>query len=1155
MDDQMSLFSRGGLNDEGGMIDEVSGNEVPVGGTKEGVRDDIPANVSEGEFIFPEDVTRFIGLDKLMQLRQDAKMGLKKMDAMGQMGNSDEATMDDDMPFGMADLMVVSSNDEPMEFADGGFIPVENYTKVQDMISDKAKKGSGVQNFQEGGIVTLDTADVPTIEQVGEIDYDAYMNNVTTVVKEYRNAAGESTLITFINGVNTTPIPPGYTLYEPVVGEPVVTTPATGVAAVVNNNNNNNDNDNNNQVNTTVQPINYAGMSDIEFAERMEYENTKGYQTQKIIGLAIASMIPFGGILAYGSMRAHARASEARLNSLIESASTPAEKARLSGIRDALLKNSKLKPSEESGALAKWVDGWLIGQGYTAEQAAGAANFVAAAESTGIIGDTAEQEANAVAQLTDITKNTLLASGVSPEEIDSITKKSLPSVIDFYKSLDTDTGGGSPSTNILATLAKANDLTPEEQEAARKGLTGEEYSNYVSNIKNKDTRDIVREQVSGLAPTGDTLVQAPQRQTRDMSQTKAAFGEAVGATPKSVADSSRMLAINEPAKPAGPIGTPDTQGDTGRSFYDTYAKTLSPDGGRTDASTNLLANTSIRNIGETSQPETIGKAADYYRTGAGSKGATSGVSYDPQAQQKGMGNQFTNEESGLDRLARETAEQQTVTKDPRNLGGSEGYGPTQQQTQTVFGEDYTPTSAELNKQLAASGQTNLTTVPTSVADSSRMLAINQPLGGGQQETFAQAFARNKAAGAKVFTHTDGKKYTTQTVEERKASQAVPTTSNTGFQSAANALTPDDGKQYVNGILVNNDGTRVNSAYQNAANAFTPSDGKEYVGGVLVGKDGKQTNSLYQNTANALTPNDGKKYVNGVLIEEATNKIITQSSSSSGGSKKKDDPYEALNNPEGQDVATANTVNKTSGVVVKANQEQLNKSFGDPGAGNVWGVEPGTNAITKVRADDSRITSNTTNPGGNKSNDSGSSGSGSSGGSSGTTSTTTRSKEAVQASINKALKDSGGTWTSELNTLVKERDTSTPAPAAPAPKKDKDNSGSSSGGGGDKIVCTAMNNSYGFGSYRQAIWLSYSQKNLTKAHEVGYHTIFRPLVKIAYKKNNKFVRAILENIARHRTADLRAEMQGKDRNTLGYIYRSILEPICYAIGKYKMFKDK
>jgi len=1035
-----------------------------------------------------------------------------------------------------------------MEFADGGFIPVENYTKVQDMISDKAKKGSSVQNFQEGGTVTLDTADVPTIEQVGEIDYDAYMNNVTTVVKEYRNAAGESTLITFINGVNTTPIPPGYTLYEPVVGEPVVTTPATGVAAVVNDNNsNNNDNDNNNQVNTTVKPIDYAGMTDAEFAERMEYENTKGYQTQKIIGLAIASMIPFGGILAYGSMRSHARASEARLNSLIESASTPAEKARLSGIRDELLKNSKLKPSEESGALAKWVDGWLVDQGYTAEQAAGAANFVAAAESTGVIGDTAEQEANSVARLTDITKNTLLASGVSPEEIDSITKKSLPSVIDFYKSLDTDTGGGSPSTNILATLASANDLTPEEQEAARKNLTGKEFSNFIGNT-DLDTRDIIREQVSGLAPTRDTydpqakqkgtdnfyteagnFVQAPDRNFRDMSgDMKINFGEAVGATPKSVADSSRMLAINEPAKPTGPIGTPDTQGDTGRSFYDTYAKTLSPDGDRTDASTNFLANTSIRNIGETSQPETIGKAADYYRTGAGSKGATSGVSYDPQAQQ--IGNQFTNEESGLDRLARETVPA-SVADSSRMLAINEPTS-TQQQTQTVFGEDYTPTSAELNKQLAASGQTNLTTTPTLYDPQGLQKGATSGFGAepvqtavsSQQETFNQAFNRNRLAGAKVFTHTDGKKYTTQTVEERKASQAVPTTPNTGYQSTANFLTPNDGKEYRNNVL-----------YDTETN--------------------KPINSLYQNTANALTPNDGKKYVNGVLIDESTNKIITQSSSSSGGSKKKDDPYEALNNPEGQDVATANTVNKTSGVVVKANQEQLNKSFGDPGAGNVWGVEPGTNAITKVRADDSRITSNTTNPGGNKSNDSGSSGSGSSGGSSGTTSTTTRSKEAVQAEINSLYKANDNKWTPAVDKLVKERDTSTPAPAAPAPKKDKDKSDSSSSGGGDKIVCTAMNNSYGFGSYRQAIWLSYSQKNLTKAHEVGYHTIFRPLVKIAYKKNNKFVRAILENIARHRTADLRAEMQGKDRNTLGYIYRSILEPICYAVGKYKMFKDK
>ena len=61
MDKQMQAFALGGLKDEGGEIDEASGNRVPIGGTKEGVRDDIPANVSEGEFIFPADVVRYHG--------------------------------------------------------------------------------------------------------------------------------------------------------------------------------------------------------------------------------------------------------------------------------------------------------------------------------------------------------------------------------------------------------------------------------------------------------------------------------------------------------------------------------------------------------------------------------------------------------------------------------------------------------------------------------------------------------------------------------------------------------------------------------------------------------------------------------------------------------------------------------------------------------------------------------------------------------------------------------------------------------------------------------------------------------------------------------------------------------------------------------------
>ena len=124
---------------------------------------------------------------------------------------------------------------------------------------------------------------------------------------------------------------------------------------------------------------------------------------------------------------------------------------------------------------------------------------------------------------------------------------------------------------------------------------------------------------------------------------------------------------------------------------------------------------------------------------------------------------------------------------------------------------------------------------------------------------------------------------------------------------------------------------------------------------------------------------------------------------------------------------------------------------------------------------------------------------------------------------------------------------------PTPGQEPRSASDQAGDGGDsaKIICTAMNASYGFGTYRQAIWLQYSEKHLTPYHEKGYHKLFLPLVRKAYysgEKNSKVIRAILEHGTRHRTADLRAEMQGKKRDTLGRIYRSIFEPICYIVGR-------
>jgi len=101
------------------------------------------------------------------------------------------------------------------------------------------------------------------------------------------------------------------------------------------------------------------------------------------------------------------------------------------------------------------------------------------------------------------------------------------------------------------------------------------------------------------------------------------------------------------------------------------------------------------------------------------------------------------------------------------------------------------------------------------------------------------------------------------------------------------------------------------------------------------------------------------------------------------------------------------------------------------------------------------------------------------------------------------------------------------------------------GGSTKIVCTMMNESYGFGSFRNKIWMKF-HKNLSPEYQKGYHKIFLPLIKIA--KTNKVVKKVLEHIAVHSTIDMRQATRGKT-HLLGRVYRKILLPLCYLVGKY------
>ena len=105
-------------------------------------------------------------------------------------------------------------------------------------------------------------------------------------------------------------------------------------------------------------------------------------------------------------------------------------------------------------------------------------------------------------------------------------------------------------------------------------------------------------------------------------------------------------------------------------------------------------------------------------------------------------------------------------------------------------------------------------------------------------------------------------------------------------------------------------------------------------------------------------------------------------------------------------------------------------------------------------------------------------------------------------------------------------------------------GNAEGNTSSKIVCTMMNQSYGFGSFRNKIWMKF-HKDLSPEYQKGYHRLFLPLVRIA--KTNKIIKNILEHIAVHSTIDMRQSMRGK-KHLLGRVYRKILLPICYWAGK-------
>jgi hypothetical protein len=103
MEQQMSLFEEGGMKDDGLDRDPVSGNEIPPGSLAKEVRDDIPAQLSDGEYVVPADVVQYYGVKFFEDLRAEAKRGLAEMEATGRIGGEPVEVDMTMIAFGQAD--------------------------------------------------------------------------------------------------------------------------------------------------------------------------------------------------------------------------------------------------------------------------------------------------------------------------------------------------------------------------------------------------------------------------------------------------------------------------------------------------------------------------------------------------------------------------------------------------------------------------------------------------------------------------------------------------------------------------------------------------------------------------------------------------------------------------------------------------------------------------------------------------------------------------------------------------------------------------------------------------------------------------------------------------------------------------------------------
>ena len=323
MDEQTQMaFALGGSVED---VDPVSGNEVPTGSLPEEVRDDIPAQLSEGEYVVPADVVRFYGVKFFEDLRTQAKQGFADMEANGRIGGEpippDGMEMvdpeDEDFPFDISELQTVAEDQPMVNMKDGGYL----------------------RGYNEGGFDAPVPTEIPDVSSV----FESYFTGDNIEYKEYRDpATGAVATLRFVNGqpdaAAQAMIDAGYVVSENYKSpEITVENPATGESTNIR------PNEEQNKANRELENVNKAARQFEDYEDEELFNLATNLGSPKI-NKAFAGLSTFAGpvgLIAQIGKRATGFAVARELEKRYRATDDDAQKAKIQKLFDDVTRRGK----------------------------------------------------------------------------------------------------------------------------------------------------------------------------------------------------------------------------------------------------------------------------------------------------------------------------------------------------------------------------------------------------------------------------------------------------------------------------------------------------------------------------------------------------------------------------------------------------------------------------------------------------------------------------------------------------------------------------------------------------------------------------------------------------------------------------------------------